>query len=587
MKYLPLSLLLIPLLAFSADEPDYNISIRAQGTLGYNKNFESIGSGKIYSAETILEPHGGYAALYRKFKQEEPNQITSGVWQKAEAFNEFLQKCNIQIPTESLAIKMGFDAVFASKSQGEIDTIAEELGQHLSFERKITFISSIGNALGGVWDSNRDSAGVVSMMTMVEARQKGIKAGVCRDMHQAMASMLVKMGVPHSFVVATQVLGGGHAVTLAQDPNDPSKSYMINYGYTSSQQSANSSAHLLLDTTIPSVGVQYRIYDANGKPVANLPSGLGSILSDFVGMDQTFLDPLARSENSFASVMLKKGDRASFSTSYGLSSDNDKVLGVTARYKSEDEHFPNDVSLTLYNAQRETNLNGKLSTNGAYMQGIQYLKFKPISGKEVAEGKMDVEVYGRLEMKLNMSLSSLESKSKKNQMGMDLSYGAAAGTKVEYGSNDGKTKVSATIEARGRVDKADVRDEESIVFDLRDVAGTVAIERQISKGLDGYAKGTVVARPGLGVQSRQEIGVKIVDSSGHEEALTLGREGQVAGPVLAFVPGSLKKYTAEISYSDSKKNSVSGGVFCSTSGKTSCGSRVTGKITLPLGWDKF
>lgn len=573
-----------------AEERDFNVMITAQGSIDHQREFQSIGSGKIYSAETLLQPHGGFDTLYENFLKEPDYRITTGVVQKAEAFHAYLQRCNISVPAETLIMRFGHDAIFAAKSQSEINLIAEEVGRNLSFEKKITFISQVGGSLSGIYDNDRDPKGIVSMMDMVQARQNGTNAGVCRDMHQAMAQLMVSMGVPDTFVVATQVVGGGHAVLLAQDPNDASKTYMVNYNFTTSQRSGSSSAHLMLNSTIPSIGHSYRIYSASGKPLTTLPSGLGTLLNDFIGKSASDLDPYARSASSFvrAEIASRTIDNRTLSASVatGSSPDGDQVTAISGRYKIDDEHFPAEFNFSLYNLKRETNLRGTITGNGAYLDGVQHVRYTPVRNANVAGGKADVVVYGRIGMRSNFTLASEEASSKKNEFSGGVDVYAATGTSATLRSSDGRTALKTNIEALGALDKADVRNEDksAMTFDLRHITGSVALSRELARGTSGYrlnaeARGSITARPGLGVQSRQELEINLLDKKGRIAALTVSREGQVQGRTLAFVPGSLETYAVEASYTDRNRNGISGGIFCTTNnGLRSCGTRATGRI---------
>jgi hypothetical protein len=579
-------LLLIPVLAYAQVNPqdgDWKLSVTARGTLSSGETFESVGVATFSGLDNLLSARGGFKAAYRDFQKE--NQLTYGVWQEAEAFRDYLKACNIDVPTDLLAMKLGLNRVFSSQDDQELNQMLNDLGQNLSFEKKVEFASRLGGMLAQGYDYKRagsgpETKGIVTLRDMINARNSGKDAGVCRDMSQALAQSLKQMGVKDAYVITYNTVGDGHATVLVQDPNDPSKTFNINYNYVTSTESGSALSHLKQDSTIPSIGIQMKVFDADGKPLAALPTHLGVLLHEMVGGQASDLDPLLRSENQIAGAQYRTSNNLVIGAGAGMTPDGDKVVAASGSYIYNSEHFPMKMSVVLYNNERETDLRGKLSSTGMVIEGEQRLISDPLKFK-TGNGTLSMNLEGRVGIANHLSYSALEVEGPKRSVGAESDMTASAAVRTHFQSMNEGTKAQVLITANGGLAKSDVRDEGSNSFNLRDVAGTLQVSQKIASNLNGFADATVVMRPEFGVQSVQAMGISRENDNGSSTFLSLTHEGSVSGNAPAFIPGAREKYSVDVRQMN-EKYGVGGGVFCRklADDRKDCGLSSTATIKL-------
>ncbi|MFL5783271.1 MAG: transglutaminase-like domain-containing protein [Bacteriovoracaceae bacterium] len=572
----------VPFLSFASgpsQDRDWNLTVTAKGSLSSGEKFESIGVATFASLDTLLLPKGGFETAYRPFQAE--SHITYGVWQEAEAFSAYLKDCGIDAPADVLAMKLGLKKVFATANDQELNDVYAELGSHLTFEKKIEFASRIGGVLMNGYDYERaggsHESGIVTMRDMINAHNNKTDAGVCRDMAVAQSQALKQMGVKDSYVMAFETVGDGHATVIAQDPDDPAKTYNINYNYVTSTQSGDALSHLQNDSTIPSVGTNMRLYDADGHPLTVLPTNLGVALHEIMGGNASDMDPMLRSATDTVSVQYSKKGPVAIGAGASVTPDGDKVIGLTATYKSESEHFPGTFSVVVYNDERDTNIRGHLSTTGVYLEGVQHVISDPITVKTSA-GTASVNFEGRINLSNNFSYSRLSVYSEKG-FSADNDISAGAGVHARFASSNGGTNFNTSVMVDGGVAKRDVRDEGSTTFDLRDVTATAVVSQRVSSHLQGFVSGAVVDRKSLGVTAREEAGLRLTHANGSQTSVVVGHEGSVSGKTPAFVPGSIRQLYADIEHRN-EAYGVGGGGFCRwlTDNKKECGLRTSATI---------
>lgn len=586
MKWIFIPLTVFPLLSFAQVAPmekDINLTITASGTLTSGKKFESIGVATFTGLENTLASRGGFASAYKEFKSQ--NQITYGVWQETEAFRAFLKDCNIEAPSDLLAMRIGLDKIFSSKNDSEVNQVLTDLAPNLSFEKKIEFASRIGGVLLDGYDDARaakKTGGAITFREMITRKQQGLPAGVCRDMAQAMAMSLKQMGVDGAYVVAYQTAGGGHATVLAQDPKNPSKTFNINYGFVTSTESTSALSHLQQDNTIPSVGTDMKIYNAEGKMLTTLPTHLGVALHEIAGGSAKDIDPLLQSDNQVLNAQYKVSDNVTVGAGVAVTPDGDKIAGVTASYFDLSKNFPLSASVVIYNNERETDLRGDLKSTGIFMEAEQRFISNPLTVK-TGHGKLAMNIEGKIRTNSNVSFNSLSgSWNNKRTISMGTDVSASVGSRAGYSSDDGRTQIVTHIEATGGIAKGDVRDESSTTFDLRHISGSAHVKQKIGPELEAQTGATVVIRPGLGTQANQQIGLVKKNKDGSITGLVVTHEGSVAGRSPVFVPGATETYRLDLRH-QANHYAVDGGVYCRKldESRRDCGVRTT--ATLKLG----
>ena len=540
----------------------------------------------IPSADTLLESHGGYQFLWRKY-QETPNAVAfSGIWGQAGGFQQYLKDSKgLEIPREVIAMKLGMDSVFKSSSDEEIIQTYRELGRNLSFEQKVAFGSQLGGILFQSYDFSRleNKKGVVSLRDMIEARRRGEASGVCRDMSFAVAQALKEMGATQSFVVSFQTVGGGHTTVIVQDPDDSRKTYTLNYDAVTSSEGVSPLSHLKQDSGNPGLGIDYRIYSAEGKHLTALPTHLGTMLEEMAGGDLRNLDPMIRSENQLLTAALENKNGFEAGASTGYTKDGDLVVAAHSSYTLKNDIAPGRYAIVLYNAKGQTHDWGTREQTGFYFSAHQRI-YSPVLKVKAPGGEVRMRVLGKVDFTSFYGKGDIENLSQ-DFWGIRNNFTYGAGGEVTYETSNSGTRVEGSLAATGGFGKQDVRDEYSYGTDFRDMTAVVSVNQRISQGIEGFVKATFVKRrEELGSQSRQEAGINF-DLRNYRGSVVVGHEGQVQGPVLAFLPGSTEKYFVEGSYRTSRGTKISGGVFCGTRSVKECGLRVSGTFILPLGWE--
>ncbi len=587
MKYL---LFALTLSAFSVEAstnlPDWKFSIETTGTIGPKQKFESLGKTIIPSADVLLEPHGGYPFLWRRYQSSINSVAFSGLWGQAQGFQQFLKDTKgIEIPREVIAMKLGMDTVFNSSSDSEVTNTYRDLGRNLSFEQKIAFSSQLGGLLFQGYDFARleNNQGVVTMREMIEARKNGNTAGVCRDMSFAVAQALKEMGAKETFIVSFQTVGGGHTTVLVQDPNNSQKTYTLNYDAVTSSEGVSSLSHLRQDSSNPGLGIDYRIYSADGKHLTSLPTHLGVILEEMAGGNVSDLDAVVRSENSLLTAALENKNGFQAGASTGYTPDGDLVVAAHSSYSINNDFVPGRYAIVLYNARGQTQDWGTREQTGFYFSAHQKIKSPEVKVK-LPGGEVRMRVTGKVDFTSFYGKGDIQNLSQ-DFWGIRNNFTYGGGSEMTYQTSNGNTRVQGSLTATGGFGKDDIRDEESYGTDFRDITAMVSLNQKISQGIEGFVKATFIQRRDeLGSQSRQEAGMNF-DLRNSRGSVVVGHEGQVSGPTLAFVPGSTEKYFFESSYRTARGTKITGGVFCGMKSVRDCGLRVSGTFILPLGWE--
>ena len=587
MKYL-LGIIALISISVQADTtlPDWNFTIETTGTIGPQQKFDSLGKTIIPSADVLLEPHGGYTFLWRRYKESMNSVVFSGIWGQAQGFQQYLKETKgIQIPREVIAMKLGIDSVFNSQSDHEVISVYRELGRNLSFEQKIAFSSQLGGILVQSYDYGRidNIEGVVSLREMIEARRKGDPSGVCRDMSFAVAQSLKEMGATETFIVSYQTVGGGHTTVIVQDPNNSRKTYTLNYDFVSSSEGVSSLSHLKQDSYNPGLGIDYRIYSADGKHLTGLPTHLGVILEEMAGGNASDLDPMVRSENSLLTAALENRNGFQVGASSGYTPDGDLVVAAHSSYSINNDYVPGRYAIVLYNARGQSHDWGSREQTGFYFSAHQKI-YTPAIKVKAPGGEVRMRVMGKVDFTSFYGKGDVQNLSQ-DFWGIRNNFTYGGGSEITYETNGGNTRIQGSLTATGGFGKDDVRDEQSYGTDFRDITAVVSVNQRISQGIEGFVKATFIQRrEELGSQSRQEAGINF-DLRNYRGSVVVGHEGQVSGPTLAFLPGSTEKYFFKSSYRTSRGTKISGGVFCGTKSAKDCGLRVSGTFILPLGWE--
>lgn len=217
-----------------------------------------------------------------------------------------------------------------------------EIKDHLTFDEKLKVASHFGGRFSDNYNSDRAAGngpqanGIVTMEEMLSSVRDGVPGGVCRDVSQAQANMLMEMGVPKDKIYQTAYMTatGGHVVMAVQDPENPDRLVRINYDYTDEINDRTGGAALTQNSSLPDFGASFRIFDADGKPIGKIPSEFGQVLRDAT-QGRTLSDGLTRN-HSLSKVYVETpiGVGSVFT---GKTASGDNIIGVAVSKETVDE----------------------------------------------------------------------------------------------------------------------------------------------------------------------------------------------------------------------------------------------------------
>lgn len=584
MRFLSLCLILLPLWTYGQIIPlDWELKGRVQTHVGPKEKSSLKANVSFVDFESTLSGYGGFTHLYERYLASTDRSLTYGLMQEANSFQDWLRNCeyNLFVPKEEISMRLGLEHILRSKNDQEVTQVLEELAPNLSTEKKVEFLSIMGGVFLNGYDNERanrgpKSKGIVTLRQLISAAQEGTKAGVCRDMSQALAQSAVSLGLKNSFVITYQTKGSSHATVLIQDPNDPDKTYNINYNDATTKESASALSHLKQDSSIPSVGTSMYIFNAQGKPLSNLPTHLGSLLYEMGGGKVSDLDPMLRSESNMVSLMVGRKGGFDVGVALGSTPDGDNVKALTFTSNHRKKTSEQGFMVVLYDSQRDTTAQGKLHSQGAHIAG-HYKKMTPNLVLKTKGGDFAMNAFVRVDFKTTLSFNSLNTQKKRMSLWSDVE--GSAGVESSYKSASGQTRVSGQVEAETMVAYSDVRDGGSRGVTLTGLKGSLAVAQKIGPQLEAHAAVNVIHRgKELGTQSNQEIGLTHVRGDNFTTAI-VAHEGNVAGPELAFIPGSKERFRAEIVHGKKDRYMVGAGAYCSKD-KKDCGVRATATVKL-------
>ncbi|MBI3018392.1 MAG: hypothetical protein HYY61_00635 [Deltaproteobacteria bacterium] len=304
-----------------------------------------------------------------------------------------------------------------AKSEADIEKILTKAKDQMTFDQKLHFVSLMGEAFGENYDfkraENRFNAKALSALDLLQALKEDRRAGVCRDISLAQAKFLTHLSIPNTFVIDYQTpRPGGHTTVITQDPNNPSQTYKFDYAeiLTENTQSmlqpslAQSGSH-------PDVGLHYRIFDADGYPVAQIPSALGTFYQELT--QQKSEDPFLHSQENLVRVGISmplegEGTTLDGYVFTGKTSEGDPLTGVT---------------IAAHPIQRQT----AQASGTVVLSKLDLIRPSPL-GEVLVDG---AHLYSALKFALNTSEYQTPS--------LDLRAGAALN--LEYAALASKTHV--------------------------------------------------------------------------------------------------------------------------------------------------
>ncbi len=355
----------------------------------------------------------------------------------------------LDIPENLMTPDLAYDHIRANPNDWA--TTLRGLKNNMSFDQKAKLVARFGGAFGDNYNYDRADGtgayadGIVTIEELIESTKGKHPGGVCRDVALAQAQMMKELGVPNSYIVAYKTPGGFHANLITQDPSDPNKVIKMNYGYMTGEENVTGNTVLRQDTTMPDMGLRYRIYNSEGKPVAKLPSELGQMYSEMTGGNQ--LDPLMSRNYSLSQVGVQ-GQNWRGRLFVGQTSTGEQVIGAATDFNYE---YGDDI-LNIDGGLAVSTMQGQRSLVEIDQQNLFARVRGELNSPYLEVGNFGIRAQGTAEAKFMLSNNTVVKRAtgstlydEKAELSFDTDYTAAI--QSHWDSEDGNTNVDAEVRA--------------------------------------------------------------------------------------------------------------------------------------------
>lgn len=352
----------------------------------------------------------------------------------------------------------------------------KESSQHLSFDEKIRLASKFGGDFGNDYNYGRanetkDAGGVIPIETLLKNLKTSDSGGVCRDVALAQAQMLSAMGVKDAYTLAYASNRGGHATVVAVDPDDPSRVYKMNYGELYEENGKKGTDALDQNNSLPNAGMQYRVYDSNGKPVASVPTSIGNILRNATGTNDLSMEAGKNYSINKISFDTPKGKATLFN---GTTSTGETLSGVAYNATYNDTYLEGNTAIGVYKGTSDK-LYHDMDMTGFYMNNSMGVKTKVY---ETKIGEFSAGLGASAEFLINNVQSTKKDTGETfKETVSDRNLGVYG--KINYGLDLNDTnRFDLEVKAKGRYDKKNIADEGSydLVYDSTRVTAKYSVD---------------------------------------------------------------------------------------------------------------
>lgn len=399
--------------------------------------------------------------------------------------NFLLKRTGVDVPTGAIAAEFMYRDML--KSPEDWKNILSKSKNALSFDEKISLISKLGEQFGNDYnygrlsgDASKGLIPITALLTKLSTEESG---GVCRDIALAQTQMLKAMGIDHAYSVNFLSNSGGHATVIVADPNDKNRVVKLNYGEIYTDDARKGSSALQQDSTLPNVGLNYRIFDSEGKPVTAIPTELGSILRETTGFNKGL-------EAGVPNYSLQKvyfgNDYVRGALFTGQTSSGDSIVGASVFGNASTKNFFVETGAAAFKNTADRTYYS-IDQTGLYFNGTAGARATVYDGKI---GNFKTEIGASVEV----MATKVDSKSKANGgvlsktlMDADLTTYAKLSHEKDISPND---KISTSLTVKGRFEKGNTADEgtKALQYD-----GMVLMSKYDRKIADGVTASLAIA----------------------------------------------------------------------------------------------
>ena len=370
---------------------------------------------------------------------------------------------------------------------------------HLSFDEKLLVASHFGGRFSDNYNSDRANGtgpradGIVSMEEMLESVRDGVAGGVCRDVSQAQSLMLQELGVNSSdiYQVAYSTATTGHAVLAVKDPENPDRIVKINYAYTDETSDRTGGAVLTQNSTLADFGTKFRIYDADGKPIARVPTEFGQVLRDAT-RERNLSEGITRNHNLQRVYVDTPIGVGSIFTGTTMSGDNIVGIAVTKTVTESARNVVREQGISL--VRREGDRASVTVDQTALYTFMKMTYNSP--RKEIGNFNMGVHAGSDTEVILMDNKSVRTDGREKSGYNIESSVSATAGVDVQHTSDDGRTRIGSDLSIEVYPDFKSVQEGfgGGVMLATDSVTWTSTVERDITSDMMFTGESAIVLR---------------------------------------------------------------------------------------------
>ncbi len=385
-----------------------------------------------------------------------------------------------------------------TRDPGNWKSSLNEIKDHLSFEEKLKIASHFGGRFSDNYNTDRANGegdradGIVTIEEMLESVRDNEPGGVCRDVSQAQSLMLQELGVGKDdiYQVSYRTATGGHVTTVVRDPDDSKRIVKINYDYMESTDDRNGGAALTRNDTMPEFGMNYRIYDADGKPASYVPTEFGDVLKDVTG-GRSLKDGLTQN-HSLQRVYVETpiGVGTAFT---GTTSSGDNIVGVAISKRSQ-ERRPNGLEYGVAIAKRDGQRSDVKVSETALYGTLKYTYNSP----RIEKGPFSLGMHGGIQGDIIVGQNRNEYSwgSVREGVNTDVMTTTFVGVNADYESRDGRTRVDTDITLDGFVSHKNEQEGPDSGFTIapNQITWSTAVQHEVSDDMLVMGESAILLR---------------------------------------------------------------------------------------------
>ncbi|MCR9203595.1 MAG: hypothetical protein NXH75_03390 [Halobacteriovoraceae bacterium] len=428
-----------------SDQADIGLNPGFAGRNNY-RNFMTYSSQNGHPDAYDIRSIGSLESKY--LRQEKPTDWDSlSMVERGQRLHSFAQSFSGAEPSLGLILsEYAIKDMTANPSDWK--SSLNEIKDHLSFDEKLKIASHFGGRFSDNYNSDRANGtgpranGIVTIEEMLESVRDGVDGGVCRDVSQAQSLMLQELGVDKKDIYQTSYMTAtaGHVVLAVKDPDNPKRIVKINYDYTDETDDRSGGSALTQNSSLPDFGHQWRIYDADGKPVGTVPSEFGEVLRDAT-RGRELSDGISRRHNLQRVYVDTPIGVGSIFT--GTTTSGDNIVGVAVTNKAEEERTGSNFHYGIAAVRREGDRAVvKIEQNALY----SFMKYT-YNTPRYERGNFSIGARGGSDSEITLmdNTALYDSGREKSGVNIDSRVGLHYGADIKYASDDNRTRVTSGL----------------------------------------------------------------------------------------------------------------------------------------------